>query len=166
MNPGGTRRVFSGRWLDVDVEAWDGREREVVIRPDVVAIVPIDVEGSLTLVNQFRPPARRELLELPAGRLEEGEEPLPGARRELEEETGFHGGVWSAPRSFWTTPGFCRERVYLFVATNLTPGPAAPDEDESIELVRWRPEEIQTGLALLEDAKTIVGVLLYLQGLR
>src|SRR6476659_4914080 len=101
--PDDVRRVFSGRWLDVDVESWGGREREVVVRPDVVAVVPIDREGILTLVRQLRPAARRELLELPAGRIEAGEEPLASARRELEEETGLRGGVWGAPRTFWTT---------------------------------------------------------------
>lgn len=156
------RRVFAGRWLDVDVERWEGREREIVVRPDVAAVVAVDRAGELNLVRQFRPPARRELLELPAGRIDEGELPLACARRELAEETGLHGGRWRALVSFWTTPGFCRERVHVFLAEDLERGEAAPDEGEDVAVVRWRVSEAGERLGEIEDGKTLIGLLLYL----
>ena len=162
MKAESVRTVFSGNWLDVNVERWDGREREIVVRPDVVGIVAVDQQGLLTLVRQLRPPAGRELLELPAGRIEAGEDPAASARRELEEETGLRGGTWTAGPTFWTTPGFCRERVHLFVAEDLVAGRPRPEEDEAIELVRWRKDEIEGRLNEIEDAKTVIGLLLYL----
>ncbi|MCL4290176.1 MAG: NUDIX hydrolase [Thermoleophilia bacterium] len=134
-----------------------------MLRPDVVAIVAFDKDGLLTLVRQFRPPARRELLELPAGRIEVGEDPLETARRELAEETGLRGGSWRHLRTFWTTPGFCRERVHLYVAEGLEPGEPDPDDGEELEIVRWPAGEIGQRLGELADGKTLVGVLLYLR---
>ncbi len=134
-----------------------------MLRPDVVAIVAFDTDGLLTLVRQFRPPAQRELLELPAGRIEEGEDPLETARRELAEETGLRGGSWRYLRAFWTTPGFCRERVHLYVAEGLERGEPDPDEGEEIEIVRWPADEIAQHLGELADGKTLVGVLMYLR---
>jgi ADP-ribose pyrophosphatase len=146
----------------VTVERWGGIEREIVEHPGAVVIVPVDRESCVTLVRQFRAPARRELLELPAGTLEPGEEPLTTARRELAEETGLSGGAWRAGPVFWTTPGFSRERMYLFVAEGVERGKPAPADDESIELVRWPLAEVPRRLGEIEDAKTLAGLLLYL----
>jgi len=96
--------------------------------------------------------------------LEEGEAPLESARRELEEETGLTGGTWREEAVFYTTPGFCRERMHLFFAHGLERGAASPVEDEPLEVVRWPIREIRTHLSDLEDAKTLVGLLLYLHG--
>src|SRR5205823_6363675 len=102
--------------------------------PGAVAIVAVDREGYVTLVRQLREAARRHLLELPAGTLEAGEEPLATAKRELEEETGLTGGRWQPAAAFYTTPGFCRERMTLFVAEDLDRGEPRPDDDEDVEV--------------------------------
>jgi ADP-ribose pyrophosphatase len=160
--PGGSRTVYDGRLFDVVVEEWDGREREIVEHPGATAIVAIDREGCVTLVRQLREAARKRLLELPAGTLEEGEEPLASAQRELAEEVGLRGGRWRELAAFYTTPGFCRERMHLFLAEDLERGAANPEEDEEVEVVRWQVAEIESRLWELEDAKTIAGLLLYL----
>jgi ADP-ribose pyrophosphatase len=163
MEPDASRVVYDGRLFDVVVEDWAGREREIVEHPGATAIVAIDRDGFVTLVRQLREPARRKLLELPAGTLEPGEEPLASAQRELAEEVGLSGGHWREVAAFYTTPGFCRERMHLFLAEDVDRGAASPEEDEEFEIVRWPVDEIEEHLAELEDAKTIVGLLLYLQ---
>jgi ADP-ribose pyrophosphatase len=154
--------VYDGKLFDVVVEEWDGREREIVDHPGATAIVAIDREGCVTLVRQLREAARKRLLELPAGTLEEGEEQLASAQRELAEEVGLRGGRWRELAAFYTTPGFCRERMHLFLAEDVESGEAAPEEDEEFEVVRWQVAEIEARLGELEDAKTIAGLLLYL----
>jgi ADP-ribose pyrophosphatase len=140
--------------------------REIVDRPDVVAVVAVDRDGFVTLVRQLREAARRELVEIPAGRIEPGEDPLETARRELREETGLHGGRWRTGPIWWTTPGFCRERVHLFFAEELERGEAEPDEGEDLEVVRMTRDEVAARIGELEDAKTLLGLLLYLQTAR
>jgi ADP-ribose pyrophosphatase len=128
-----------------------------------VAIVAVDRERYVTLVRQLREPARKYLLELPAGTAEEGEEPLETARRELQEECGLTGGEWRELAAFWTTPGFCRERMHVFAAENVERGEASPAADEDLEVVRWPVGEIGERLHEIEDAKTLAGLLLYLR---
>ena len=160
--PDRSRRVYDGKLFHVVVEEWGGREREIVDHRGATAIVAIDREGYVTLVRQLREATRKELVELPAGTLEEGEEPLASAQRELAEEVGLRGGRWRELAAFYTTPGFCRERMHLFVAEDVERGVASPEEDEDVEVVRWRVTEIAERLTELEDAKTIAGLLLYL----
>jgi ADP-ribose diphosphatase len=137
------------------------------VKPDESRIVYdgdlFDDEGMITLVQQRREPARKALVELPAGTLEDGETPFESARRELKEETGLTGGDWRELTAFYTTPGFCRERMHLFLAQNLERGDATPDDDEDVELVRWPADEVEGHLGEIEDAKTLVGLLLYLR---
>ena len=163
MKPDAARTVYDGKLFDVTLERWGDHEREIVEHPGAVAIVAVDAERMVTLVRQPREATRKQLLELPAGTLEEGEQPLESARRELEEETGLTGGTWRELAAFYTTPGFCRERMHLFVAEGVEPGPASPEADEDLEVVRWRVEEIGARLAEIEDAKTLAGLLLYLR---
>ena len=152
---------FEGQMIGVTVERWGNAEREIVERADSVAIVALDRAGNVILVRQFREAARRDLVELPAGTIDDGDEPLATARRELEEETGLVGGRWRPGPAFYTTPGFCRERVHLFFAEDLDEGRASPQGDEAIELVRVPAGEVRRRLGDLEDAKTVVGLVLY-----
>jgi ADP-ribose pyrophosphatase len=163
VKPDESRTVYDGKLLDVTVEGWGDHEKEIVEHPGAVAVVAVDREGLVTLVRQRREPARKFLVELPAGTLEEGEEPAETARRELAEETGLHGGDWREVRTFWTTPGFCREQMHLFFAEGVEQGDASPEEDEDFELVRWPVAEIERHLDEIEDAKTLVGLLLFLR---
>ncbi len=162
MKPDSSRTVYDGKLIDVTIERWGEHEREIVEHPGAVAIVAIDRDGMLTLVRQRREAVRTELLELPAGTLEEGEIPLACARRELEEETGLTGGTWREVTAFYTTPGFCRERMHLFFAEGLERGEASPESDEELEVIHWAPEEIAAKIGGLEDAKTLAGLFLYL----
>jgi ADP-ribose pyrophosphatase len=163
LEPDSARRVYEGRLLGLTVERWGANEREIVEHPGAVAVVAVDAEGYVALVRQLREPTRKRLLELPAGTAEPGEEPLATARRELREECGLTGGQWRELAAFWTTPGFCRERMHVFAAEGVEHGEAAPAEDEELELVRWPVAEIGERLAEIEDAKTLAGLLLYLR---
>jgi ADP-ribose pyrophosphatase len=164
VKPDESRIVYDGRLVDVVVETWGEHEREIVEHPGSVAIVAVDVDDRVVLVRQPREPARKELLELPAGAVDEGEEPLAAAQRELAEETGFRGGgEWRHVSSFWTTPGFCRELMHLFFAEGVEEGEPHLEDDESIELVRVPVAEIASRLGAIEDGKTLAGLLLYLR---
>jgi ADP-ribose pyrophosphatase len=164
MKPDETRTAYDGKLIDVVVERWGENEREIVAHPGSVAIVAIDREDRVTLVRQFREAARKALVEIPAGKIDEGEEPLATAKRELEEETGQRGGEWNEVGAFWTTPGFCNERMTLFVADGVdADGQTNPDDDEDIEIVRWPVSQIESRLGEIEDAKTLAGLLVYLR---
>jgi ADP-ribose pyrophosphatase len=164
MKPDASRIVYDGRLIDVTVERWGEHEREIVEHPGAVAIVAVDAQDNVVLVRQLREPARKELLELPAGTLDRDEEPLASARRELAEETGLSGGDWRHAASFWTTPGFCREVMHVFVAERVEEGEQSLEADESIELVRIPVAKLAAHIGEFEDAKTLAGLLLYLRG--
>ena len=152
-------RIWEGKRFSVLVE--DGYE--IADTPDAVAIVALDAEQRVVLVRQRRVAIDGELLELPAGLIDEGEEPLASAQRELREETGLHGGSWRELASFWTSPGFVNERVTVFVATGLEEGEPEPDEGEELEVVRWTLPEVEARVRELDDATTLIGLLLYLR---
>ena len=154
-----SEKAYDGKLFDVVVE--DGKE--IVRHPGSVAIVAVDRDGLVTLVRQTREPAGKQLVELPAGTLERGEQPLESAQRELEEETGLRGGRWRELGRFWTTPGFCTERMHLFLAEGCEPGTASPEDDEDVEILRWPRVEVERRLGEIEDAKTLAGLLLWLR---
>jgi ADP-ribose pyrophosphatase len=135
--------------------------KEIVEHPGSVAVVAIDRVERVVLVRQWRQPARKELLELPAGVREEGEDALTTAQRELREECGLHGGRWEQLAHAWTTPGFVREEMTIFLATELEEGEADPDEGEDVRVVRRPVRELAQLIAETEDLKTLAGLLLY-----
>ncbi len=153
------------------VERADGRRtrRDVAGHPGAVAIVALDPDGRVLLVRQYRHPAGRVLLEIPAGTLERDpvtgttEDPEGAARRELEEETGRRAARWELLTDFWTAPGFATERMFLFLATDLaaaTDDRLLPDEDETLQLVRlpWREAVAAAERGEIRDAKSLVGL--------
>ena len=162
MKPDESHVAYDGKLVAVTVERWGDNEREIVEHPGAVAIVAVDAEERVWLVRQLREPARKKLVELPAGTREAGEEPLATAKRELREECGLTGGEWRELTAFWTTPGFCREYMHVYLAEGVEPGEAEPDDDEDVEIVRWRVDELESRLAEVEDAKTLAGLLLFL----
>jgi ADP-ribose pyrophosphatase len=163
LEPDESRVVYDGRLIGVTLERWADREREIVEHPGAVAIVAVDREDRVWLVRQLREAVRRNLVELPAGTREPGEEPLATARRELREECGLTGGRWRELAFFWTTPGFTREGMHLYLAEDVDEGESSPEDDEEFEIQHWQAGEIAARLGEVEDAKTLAGLLLYLR---
>jgi ADP-ribose pyrophosphatase len=162
MQPDSAETVWKGKLLAVTVEQWGDHEREIVEHSGAVAIVSVDTEGEIAFVRQLREATRGRLLELPAGTREAGEAPLATARRELREECGLTGGTWTRLGGFWTTPGFSREYMHVFLAEGVDRGEAEPEADEELELVRLPVAGIESLIPEIEDAKTLAGLLLYL----
>jgi ADP-ribose pyrophosphatase len=157
--PDEARTVFAGSMLALTVERWDGAEREIVERADSSAVVAVDDDDGVLLVRQLREAARRPLLELPAGTVEEGETPLACAQRELAEETGLAAASWRPGPVVFASPGYSRERIHFFSASDLAPAGSAAGAGEPVELERLPVEEIGDMLEEIEDAKTLAGLL-------
>jgi ADP-ribose pyrophosphatase len=164
VQPDSSEVVWRGKLLAVTIERWGENVREIVEHPGAVAIVSVDSEGEMAFVRQVREATRGSLLEIPAGTAEPGEEPLATARRELHEECGLTGGDWSELGAFWTTPGFSREFMHVFLAEGVERGEAAPEADEELEIVRYPASDVAALIPEIEDAKTLAGLLLYLTG--
>ena len=166
-----SKKVFTGRVFNVSVDTVREADRtyirEVVHHPGSAVILPAFDDGTIGLVRQYRHPAVKYLLELPAGTLNDREPPEVGAARELEEELGIVAGRLEKLSEFFVSPGFCAEKMWLYLATELTPTAQKLDEDELIEIVRV---PIDRALQMIsdgeiEDAKTIIGLLLAAPGL-
>jgi len=138
------------------------RGREVVLHPGSVVVVPFVDDDTVCLVNVVRTAVGRTLLELPAGTLDREEPLAAAARRELTEETGYRAGRVEPAGSFWMSPGILRERMHLFVARELVPGPQAlePGEQITTRLVAWNDAVAMCRDGLIDDAKTVAGILL------
>ena len=164
MQPDSSETVWKGKLLAVTVEQWGTGEREIVEHPGAVTIVAVDDDRNVAFVRQPREATRQRLLELPAGtRDKPDEEPLATAQRELREECGLTGGTWTRLGGFWTTPGFTREYMDVFLAEHVEAGEAAPEPDEDLELVLLHEDEIPGRLGEIEDAKTLAALFLYLR---
>ena len=163
------RRVYEGKVLSLDVDevlepGGVRATREVVRHRGSVAALPVQDDGSLILVRQYRYAVGEALWELPAGRLDGGETPEAGIQREMREEIGHRAGHLEKIAFFYTTPGFCDESMHLFRATGLVPDAAAADEDERIEIGVFALDEAKAMIARgeLREGKTLVAVLLEL----
>ncbi len=158
--------IYSGRIVHLRVDTVrlpNGREsqREIVVHRGAVCIVPVQDDGTILLVRQFRLAAGKVLLEIPAGTLEEGEEPAACAARELEEETGYRATTLLPLFQSFLAPGYSTERIHAYLATGLTPGHAHTDADENVELVPLPRAEAERRILAgeIEDSKTISSIL-------
>jgi ADP-ribose pyrophosphatase len=144
-----------------------GREttREIVEHGDCVAIIAVDDEDNILLVNQFRKSVEKRLLEIPAGGIELGEEPVDCVRRELREETGFLPQKLERLGGFYSSPGYCTEYLHLYLATDLVSSPLQAEDSESIRLVRVPLSKIPSLITsgAICDAKSIAGLLAFLE---
>ncbi|MFC2047942.1 NUDIX hydrolase [Chloroflexota bacterium] len=165
-----SRLIYDGRVvkLRVDtVQMLGGGEttREIVEHSDCVAVIAIDASDNVLLVNQFRKPVEKELLEIPAGGIEPEEDPVATVRREMQEETGYLPRKVERLGGFYSAPGYCTEYLHLYLATDLTPSPLYAEDTESIKLVSVPISQI---LGLIDsgsicDAKSIAGLLTFLE---
>jgi ADP-ribose pyrophosphatase len=165
-----SRRVFEGRALKLRVDSVrlsSGREttREIVEHENCVAIVALDEADNILLVKQFRKPVEKELLEIPAGGIDVGESPEEAVRREMREETGFLPRKVEKLGGFYSTPGFCTEYLYLYLASDLVEKPLKAEDSESITLVRVPLSQVKGLIAsgAICDAKSIAGLLAFLE---
>jgi ADP-ribose pyrophosphatase len=145
----------------VEKHSGEKTTREIVEHDDCVVIVALDKEGNVLLVSQFRQPTGKELLEIPAGGINNGEDPAQAACRELQEETGYFPQKLSKLGGFYSAPGYCTEYLHLYLATDLVFDPLQAEDTEDIELTRVAladiPELITSGDIC--DAKSIAGLL-------
>jgi len=158
--------VFSGRVIEVAVDmVREGDQtytREVVRHNGGAGVVAYFDDGTIALVRQYRHPTGRYVTELPAGKLEAGERPEECAARELEEEIGARAERLELLSEFFTTPGFCAEKLWVYLATELTVTAQSLEDDEMVEVVRIPLARALEMVASreIEDAKTIIGILL------
>lgn len=160
--------IFNGRIISLKVDEVSlpnggTSNREIVNHPGAVAVIALTDDNKLILVEQYRKALERSIIEIPAGKLEKGEEPLETAKRELEEETGYEAGEMIYLQSFATSPGFADEIIHLYVARNLVVVEEKKqlDEDEFVELMEVTIEEAEELVAKgkIYDAKTAFAVI-------
>ncbi len=164
-----SRQVFRGRRMGLRVDTVilpSGRQttREVAEYPNCVAVVALDADKNVILVRQYRHPVERELLEVPAGGVDPGEEPRDAALRELEEETGYHAGKLERIGGVFAAPGYSTEFMHLFFAYDLVPGSSRVEEDEIIEVLSVPLKRIRGLIQSGEicDGKSVIGLLILL----
>ena len=157
---------FDGKLIKVtyDIAEVNGKEawREVVHHPGASAVVAIDEDNRIIMEKQFRYALNNYLLEIPAGKLDAGEDSLVCAKRELEEETGIIASEWISLGTIATSPGFCNEVIHLYVAKGLSKGEIHWDEDEYVEVERYTFDELLQRIReeKIKDSKTLSALLL------
>jgi ADP-ribose pyrophosphatase len=164
----GRDEIYRGRVFDVTVDTFADDDTdggpiriEVVRHNGGACVLPFDADGSVVLVRQWRYPLDRTSLEIPAGRIEPGDDPEATARRELEEEAGLSAGTVESLGSILPGPGYTTERVHIYLARDLTPVPQRLDEDERVEVVRMKLDDALAAVESgeIDDAKTVVALL-------
>jgi len=161
-----TRKIFKGRILDLSIETVtfprQQVEMECITHPGGAAVVPVLSDNSVVLIEQYRHCIGTTIMEIPAGRLEPGENPLDCAKRELAEEVGYKAAQVEKLTDIYSAPAYCTEVIYIFLATGLTPCAQKLDDDEIIKVVTLPLKEaigkVKTGEIM--DAKTVAGILL------
>lgn len=158
-------RLYEGKVLNLRVDTVEipGKKyskREIVEVSGAAAVVPILEDGRVVLIKQYRKPMEKVIYEIPAGKLEPGEEPRECAVRELREETGYTSEKMIYLNEIFPSPGYVNEKIYLFAASNLTPGETEFDETESIESEVFTFSELEKMIerGVISDAKTIIGI--------
>ncbi|MBU5426646.1 NUDIX hydrolase [Tissierella pigra] len=158
-------KLYEGKILNLRVDTVEipdkkYSKREIIEHPGGVAIVTLTDDNSIILVKQYRKAVEKFLLEIPAGKLEVNEEPRETAVRELKEETGLEAQKIEYITEFYTSPGFCNEKIYLFLATDLMEGEPNPDTGEFIEIVKYSMDEVvkMVDRGEIIDSKTIIGI--------
>ena len=165
--------IYEGRILNLrvdTVETVDGREstRGIIEHAACIAAIPVDADENVLLVNQYRRAIDKELLEIPAGGIDPGEDAESAVVRELQEEIGYRPGKITRLGGFYSSPGFCNEYLSLYLATDLVPARLFAEDTAGIEVVRVPVSEI-AALATsdkIQDAKTVAGLLFYLEYLK
>jgi ADP-ribose pyrophosphatase len=165
-----SKTVFSGKALKMRVDTVltaEGRKstREIVQRSDCIAVVAVDADGNILLEKQYRQAVGKDLLEIPAGGIDNGEDPETAVVREMREETGLRPRKLLKLTGFYSSPGYSTEYLYLYLATDLAPDPLSAEDTAGIE-ISWVPvggirEMIASGK--IQDSKTIAGLLFYLE---
>ena len=154
-------KVFDLKIDEIEYESGNKGIREVAVHPGGAVIVPVTNDGDIILVTQFRYPFQKELMEFPAGKLDEDEDPLKCAERELEEETGFKAGRIEKLGEIYTAPGYCTEILHIYVARDLTIGNHNREEGElGMQIHKFTIDEVEEKIAKGEivDSKTICAI--------
>ena len=164
-----SQQIYSGRAINVRVDTVEKAggsrtTREIVEHSDSVAVVVLDEQGSILLVRQYRHAVGKALLEIPAGGIDPGEQPLEAVRRELQEETGYFPRQIDRLGGFFATPGYGTEYLHCFLASDLVPARLVAEDTEDIELVRISADEIPGLIASGDicDAKSVAALLMFL----
>lgn len=165
-----SKLIYDGRAVKLRIDTVElpgGRQttREIVEHSGCVAIVALDADDNVLLVSQFRPAVEKELLEIPAGGIEPGEDAADAVRRELREETGYLPRKVERLGGFYSAPGFCTEYLHLYLATDLVSSPLHAEDTDEIRLRRVPLSQIPGLLAsdAIEDAKSLAGFYLFLE---
>ncbi len=160
-----SRVVFPGKLLTIKQEIVENQRggrynREIVVHPGAIVLVPVDSQNNVVLVRQYRRAADRTLLELPAGTLGKDEDPAAAAHRELAEETSLAAGRLERIGGFYAAPGYSTEYLHCFLARDLTETEGQPEEDEDIEIVTLPVGDVLARIAAgeIDDAKTIAAL--------